>query len=307
MFSFLSVGWGLISDIDIESERLRLIGYPRFTLWSIHRLINLRTYHGTVSYLPASDFKMDQTPQPNRFYKTNLKHSMSCGNTLECLDCSEDGDCEACDTGFGDVLSLETSGGAGATESFRPRCDSWYSANSRKSAYFSTSDSFYQSVAEKTSNGSGCMDSTVPAQMYGPAAKIPSLITPVPDSWTIETGQFLMVHAVSQTHISSDCFFAPSSALNDGVIWLCIIRGGASRKELLKFFLGMSSGTHLPTVPSEYISMIPVMAFRIDPIIDSSEEKYGHLTVDGEKVEYGPIQGEVFPSIAKVMVPNFSL
>jgi len=39
MFSFLSVGWGLISDIDIESERLRAIGGQRFTLWSIARLI----------------------------------------------------------------------------------------------------------------------------------------------------------------------------------------------------------------------------------------------------------------------------
>lgn len=306
MFSFLSVGWGLISDIDIESERIRLIGYPRFTLWSIHRLINLRTYHGTVSYLPAINYKVEQSSQSNRIYKTNLKHSMSCGTTLECIDCDEDGECDVCDTGFGDVLSLETSGSA--VESFRPRLDSWYSANSRKSAYFSTSDSFYQSINEKTSNGgSDCIDSSVPAQMYGPAATMPSLITPVPDNWTIETGEFLMVHAVSQTHISSDCFFAPSSSLNDGVIWLCIIRGGASRKELLKFFLGMSSGTHLPVVPSEYIKMIPVKAFRIEPIIDSTEDKYGHLTVDGEKVEYGPVQGEVFPSIAKVMVPNFSL
>lgn len=163
------------------------------------------------------------------------------------------------------------------------------------------------SLRKISNDGSDCVDSKIPAQMYGPAATIPSLITPVPDTWTIETGEFLMVHAVSQTHISSDCFFAPSSSLNDGVIWLCIIRGGASRKELLKFFLGMSTGTHLPNVPSEYIKMIPVMAFRIEPIVDSTEEKYGHLTVDGEKVEYGPVQGEVFPSIAKVMVPNFSL
>lgn len=44
MFSFLSVGWGLIADIDIESEKLRAIGSPRFSLWSVARLIGLRTY-----------------------------------------------------------------------------------------------------------------------------------------------------------------------------------------------------------------------------------------------------------------------
>ncbi|KAJ8877147.1 hypothetical protein PR048_021600 [Dryococelus australis] len=39
LFSFLSVGWGFISDIDIESERLRVIGGQRFTVWSVARLI----------------------------------------------------------------------------------------------------------------------------------------------------------------------------------------------------------------------------------------------------------------------------
>lgn len=39
VYSFLSVGWGFIADIDIESERLRILGNPRFTIWSIARLI----------------------------------------------------------------------------------------------------------------------------------------------------------------------------------------------------------------------------------------------------------------------------
>lgn len=54
MFSFLSVGWGLLSDIDIESERLRMLGGQRFTIWSVARLIGLRSYGGKLWYLPAS-------------------------------------------------------------------------------------------------------------------------------------------------------------------------------------------------------------------------------------------------------------
>lgn len=53
LFSFLSVGWGLISDIDIESERLRMLGGQRFTIWSVARLIGLRSYGGKLWYLPA--------------------------------------------------------------------------------------------------------------------------------------------------------------------------------------------------------------------------------------------------------------
>lgn len=37
MFSFLSVGWGFISDVDIESERLRILGGQRFNIWSVAR------------------------------------------------------------------------------------------------------------------------------------------------------------------------------------------------------------------------------------------------------------------------------
>lgn len=51
-YSFLSFGWGLMADVDIESERLRCIGEPRFAFWSIYRSVVLKKYGGTLSYLP---------------------------------------------------------------------------------------------------------------------------------------------------------------------------------------------------------------------------------------------------------------
>lgn len=51
-FSLLSVGWGLLSDIDIESEVLRYIGEIRFFIWSFIRLIQLRRYKAELSYVP---------------------------------------------------------------------------------------------------------------------------------------------------------------------------------------------------------------------------------------------------------------
>ena len=38
LYSFLSVGWGLISDVDIESERYRSMGNARFTLMAIVKI-----------------------------------------------------------------------------------------------------------------------------------------------------------------------------------------------------------------------------------------------------------------------------
>jgi len=88
LFSFLSVGWGLLADIDIESERLRAIGGQRFTVWSVARLIGLRTYKGKVSYLPCS--KVPPLENAGKIYRKDyattentLSHSRSYGDELD--------------------------------------------------------------------------------------------------------------------------------------------------------------------------------------------------------------------------------
>lgn len=49
--AFLSVGWGLMADIDIESERWRkTLGPNRFVLGGLLRTMNLRSYRGRLSY-----------------------------------------------------------------------------------------------------------------------------------------------------------------------------------------------------------------------------------------------------------------
>jgi sphingosine kinase len=46
--------------------------------------------------------------------------------------------------------------------------------------------------------------------------------------------------------------------------------------------------------------MIPCSAFRIEPDMTQS----GNMVIDGEKIDYGAVQGEIFPGIAKIMIPN---
>ena len=62
--SFLSIGYGLIADMDIESERLRCLGGLRFALWAIIRTIgefdpvhcftclNIVTFIFSILFLP---------------------------------------------------------------------------------------------------------------------------------------------------------------------------------------------------------------------------------------------------------------
>lgn len=138
------------------------------------------------------------------------------------------------------------------------------------------------------------------AHMYGPASQLPALTAPLPSHWVCKEGSFIMVHASYQTHLGDDVFFAPNAKLNDGIIWLLVLHAGLSRSQLLSFLLNLSSGGHLDT-SSELVEMIPVKAFRLVP--DEGANNVGHITVDGEKVEYGPIQAEIFPGLSNVMVP----
>ncbi|XP_005884290.1 PREDICTED: sphingosine kinase 1 [Myotis brandtii] len=53
VFSVLSLAWGFIADVDIESEKFRRLGEMRFTVGTLLRLAALRVYRGQLAYLPA--------------------------------------------------------------------------------------------------------------------------------------------------------------------------------------------------------------------------------------------------------------
>ncbi|XP_063698444.1 sphingosine kinase 2-like [Culicoides brevitarsis] len=275
MYSSLAVGWGFIADIDILSEKIRAIGYPRFTLWSLKNIVTLPKYKGRVSYRPFA--QNESPPLFTGLFKLPSTSNINCA----CEEIGFDSDTDPNET-----LLLQN-----YHAQYRERLESWYSTSSRRTAYFSTTDSQYQSVGEDHDGTNVCM--------FGPPSSLPSLLMPVPDDWIVVDDEFVMVHATYQTHLSLDCHFSPASKLNDGVIWLLIMKGGVSRTELTTFLIGMSNGTHLPKTPNPNIQMIACQAFRFEP----SDNK-GILTVDGEQIKYGPVQGEIVPGIIKVVVPQ---
>lgn len=117
------------------------------------------------------------------------------------------------ETSLGHVLEDFRDG----VESGRPRLDSYYSAASRHSAYFSTSGSEYQSVADNTSyvdvQGGEDIKPRRPnssVRMYGPPSQLPALTQPVPDHWSSIEGTIR--HSVRFTVACSLVQFALSLA-----------------------------------------------------------------------------------------------
>ncbi|KAG4948402.1 hypothetical protein JHK82_041585 [Glycine max] len=56
-FSILMLAWGLVADIDIESEKYRWMGSARLDFYGLCRLLNLRQYIGCVSFVPAPGYE----------------------------------------------------------------------------------------------------------------------------------------------------------------------------------------------------------------------------------------------------------
>ncbi|KAL2932047.1 Sphingosine kinase 1 [Bienertia sinuspersici] len=56
-YSVLMLAWGLVADIDIESEIWRWMGGARLDLYALKRIFQLRKYNGRIHFVPASGFE----------------------------------------------------------------------------------------------------------------------------------------------------------------------------------------------------------------------------------------------------------
>lgn len=284
VFSFLSFGWGLIADIDIESERIRIIGSPRFHIWSIAKLIGLRSYTGRLSFLRVPTEKIKEAAANDQYVDIEFQDS---GNYDEDNDQKSTMNTDRnsnCSFGM-ESISLDT--GCNQCDADKViRSESFHSLKSHASVYHSEKASIYLSLPEITKNNK--------KTIYGPSSRLPSIHKPVPKSWEVYQGEFVLVHASSQSHLAEDVYFAPNCKPNDGIIWLLVVKAGISRINLLQFLLGMSTGNHLKY---PFVEMIPVLAFRLEPMCKGS-----HLVVDGEVIEKSPVvQAEMFPGLISLL------
>ncbi|MBN3278963.1 SPHK1 kinase, partial [Polyodon spathula] len=135
------------------------------------------------------------------------------------------------------------------------------------------------------------------AALRGPAdVLLAPLDQPVPAHWTmVKEEHFVLVLVVYQSHLSQDLLAAPAATLGDGLLHLFYVRAGISRAALLRLFLAMEKGTHLE-LRCPHLSYVPVRAFRLEPYTPK-----GVITVDGEAVEYGPIQVQVHRGLGRLI------
>lgn len=256
LFSFLSLAWGFVADVDIESEKYRHVGAARFTVGTLVRLASLRVYKGKLAYLPAAkDHSRDGGVRNNVTVHCNNQDSSQTPASLLCRP-SRDSPCH---------------------NTFHNSC---HSNNSLK-------------VRRTESTPSRNANKALPGP---PDSLLLPLDQPVPGDWVVvQEEDFVLMLAMYQSHLAEDLLAAPDATSDDGVIHLFYVRAGISRAALLRLFLAMEKGTHLAT-NCQHLVHTKVRALRLEPYSPK-----GVITVDGEVVEYGPLQAEVHRGLSRLI------
>uniref|UniRef100_A0A671RKR6 Sphingosine kinase 2-like n=1 Tax=Sinocyclocheilus anshuiensis TaxID=1608454 RepID=A0A671RKR6_9TELE len=149
-----------------------------------------------------------------------------------------------------------------------------------------------ESQRESASAGFSTADSRLPDHLLVP------LEQPVPQDWTlVEEREFVLVLAMFQSHLGEDLLAAPDAHADDGLIHLFYVTAGISRTTLLRLFWAMQSGTHLDWGCTHLVYR-RARALRLEPLSEA-----GVMTVDGERVEYGPLQAQVHRGLFKMRGP----
>jgi len=128
--------------------------------------------------------------------------------------------------------------------------------------------------------------------------QLPALSDPIPtanNGWTVIEGKFSLIFILQTSHCSSSMHSGPGVLLDDGVFSIFVIED-ITRKELLQLLLMFDDGSH---INHPKVKNFKATAYRIEPTTEG-----GIFSLDGEMIEYSPIQAHIMPSAALTLKLN---
>ncbi|XP_069919223.1 sphingosine kinase 2 isoform X2 [Oryctolagus cuniculus] len=316
-FSFLSVAWGFVSDVDIHSERFRALGSARFTLGTVLGLATLHTYRGRLSYLPAcaepasptsasglprakSELTLAPDPAPPVAHSPLHRSVSDLPLPLPQPALASPGSPEPLPilslNGGGPELAGDWGGAGDAPLSPDPLLPS--PPGSPKAALLSPITEGPPEVPASPGPPPPPPTPVAPEAecKWGPPDHLlPPLGSPLPPDWVTLEGDFVLMLAISPSHLGADLVAAPHARFDDGLVHLIWVRSGISRAMLLRLFLAMEHGSHF-SLGCPQLGYATARAFRLEPLTPR-----GVLTVDGEQVEYGPLQAQIHPGLGTLL------
>ncbi|XP_032236955.1 sphingosine kinase 1 [Nematostella vectensis] len=292
-YSFLSMTWGIMSDVDIESEKYRYLGNARFTVGAVVRILNLRLYQGRISYLPYEED--GQFTRSSGFDMPDLKPAPSDGILFQS---PRDADAESFKSPSGSFYSMPGS----PTEERLPGMMGSGCVNPGIDREQPSVNSIAENIFQEPENSGNLVSTSnknaelvVPGNQFGPELNLlPALEENLPSSWKSVEGKFILCSSVMMSHLGPDICAAPQSKFGDGILYVAYAEAGISKMQLLDMFMKMEDGSH---IDCEEIVCVRACAFRLEPDLT----QLGTIAIDGELIPYSAVQGQVHRGLGRVM------
>ena len=298
IYSILAVAWGLVADIDIESEKYRFMGGARFTVGAVARVLNLRSYRGRISFLPVDPAEARETlnAKRERALSSPSKRSSIMGTQPNVI--VDDGQHHTLNGN--DAIDFPNTGRYRSLEDLTNKkvmrsADSNSSLANSSKINTSPSTSAYTGSPLNISGQSGSSSTNGVETPLLPE----SLNDPVPLNWMTIEDSFVGVVATRCSHLAADFVAHPVIKPDDGAIWLVITRAPIGRRALMNQLFAMGRGDRVDLDPSLGAEIYRVLAFRIEPVPKSAPGRI--MTIDGERIPYGPIQAQVLPGVGNLI------
>ena len=267
--------WGFVADTDIDSENLRALGKDtRYVLYSIKNIVERKSYHGRLHYLPLEDDETDLTD-----YGADSKQTGRSIYQSECKPQTSHSTAGAKDT-VCYTASLETN-----------KEDKHISlpevTGATKSSFVSQATDI-KNMASCPSSLNNHSPPRIPLRFLPPMTE-----SKLPCNWKSVEGDFVLYGALMVPFVAEGFYGYPGVKLGSGYFTICYGLDNLTRFDLLRILLTGGTGEFLST--SERVIKVKTRAFRVEPL-DST----GVITVDGEVIPYGPMQCEVHQNFIRV-------
>lgn len=224
--AFLTLMWGMLADIDLESEWLRCLGEARLYVYAVKAIVAKKTYRGRVSLKLVRSWSTYTTE--GSFYEHRV-------NQLRSSDV----------------------GGSGA----------------KKSA--------------KKANGGG-REEHVDA-----------------DGWLHLEDAFVSVNVFQVSHIATSTHVCPGKKLDEGLFLVVLVNSAIPRWSLIHMLLTADDGG---LMSNPHVRVFRCSAYQLQPLFDRTnargkpEKVRGAFSLDGERIPYGTVQGEILPNAGRIML-----
>ena len=223
----LLAAFGIIADIDIESEKYRRIGELRFIFGAISCILRKKAYPGKLSYLPK-DAKLQDTIS-------------SVADSQVTSSPKEDGEL------------VVTNGVESPTNETSDNCIE---------SHHETPSKTNNDVSEAAANPTvGIEVNSV--QTGPPTPFMNKLSEPVPSNWVEIDAEFMNISVATISHLAHDFFNTKQAYVGCGTIYLLYAEANlTSRMDLFKLMDRMGKGNH---TEMNFVNMVEAKAFRIEP------------------------------------------